>query len=123
MHSFRPLDTSLYWSEKQSLRGRKRDSASVFMLFRRNPDLLKDFQSMRDACASLHRTFTQDGPFEELKEIARGMHRFANTRFKTRVLGALINAWSLERAENVGEINSAIVIKADNGGQSLTMGR
>ena len=123
MQSFRPLDTSLYRGEKQSLRGRKRDPASVFMLFRRNPDLLEDFQTMRDACASLHRTFTQSGSFEELKDIARDIHRFANTRFKTRVLGALINAWSLERGENVGEINSAMVIKADNGGQSLTMGR
>lgn len=123
MQSFRPLDTSLYWSEKQSLRGRRRDPASVFMLFSRNPDLLEDFQSMLDACASLHRTFKENGPFEELKDIAPDLHRFANTRFKTRVLGALINSWSLERAENAGEINSAVVIKADNGGQSLTMGR
>jgi hypothetical protein len=123
LQSLRPLDTSLYWSEKQSLRGRKKDPASVFMLFRRNPGLLDDFQTMRDACAGLHRAFLQNGPFEELKDIARDFHAFANTRFKTRVLGALINDWSVQHEKNTGEINSVIVIKADNGGQSLTIGR
>jgi hypothetical protein len=123
MQSFRPLDTSLYRREKLSLRGRKKDPATVFMLFRRNPDLLEDFQTMRDACASLHDVFAQSSPFEELKEIARDIHSFANTRFKTRVLGALINAWAIQREENMGEINLAIVIKADNGSQSMTIGR
>jgi hypothetical protein len=121
--TFRSLDTSLYHSERLALRGRKRDSATVFMLFQRNPGLLEDFQALRDTCARLHRLFAQGGAFEELKDIARDIHAFSNVRFKARVLGALIRYWAAQRGEKAGEINSAIVIKADNGSQSLTIGR
>jgi len=123
LKQLQPLDSSLYWSEKQALRGRNRDPATIYVLFRRNPDLLRDFQAMRDAFSGLHSASVKSSPFTELAEIANGLHRFANTRFKVRVMLALLSAYRNSVSIKPAEFNSAITVQSIKDKRVLTLGR
>lgn len=118
-----PVDSSLYRAEKQALRRRGRDSATLFMLLRRNPDLLVDLKNMRQAFAQLHRASAANSTYEVLADITRNIHAFTNSRFKTRVTGALVGAYQFSDSAPSRGINTALVIKAAKGDEAMTFGR
>ncbi len=119
----RPLDTSLYRAERQALRRRGRDPVTVFMLMRRNPDLLRDLRTLRLAFARLDEAWRDNSPHGVLPGIVREMHGFANTRFKTRVTGALVNGYRSSGQAPSRGINMAAMISAVNGDEVMTIGR
>jgi hypothetical protein len=48
---------------------------------------------------------------KKLSSIARGIHGFANTRFKIRVMGALIMAYRHSQQSSPGDISASLRIK------------
>ena len=95
----------------------------MFMLMRRNPHLVLDFQRMRQAFDRLHQAWRGNSPYDVLPEIVKNIHGFANSRYKTRVTGALLNSYQNSgRAPSRG-INKAALITAVNGDEVMTLGR
>jgi hypothetical protein len=92
-------------------------------LFKRNPALLTDFQLMREAYARLHQALASEAEYGVLTDVARDIHGFVNTRFKTRVMGALINGYRVSEGAKPGSINAVMIIKAIKSDEVLTIGR
>ena len=73
--------------------------------------MLKDFQRTREAFARLDTAVRNRESYKKLTPVARDIHRFANTRFKIRVMGALVTAWRRSQQTNPGDISASLSVR------------
>jgi len=99
----RKYNTSLANEERKARRSGTNIGHTIYRTFSLNRDMLKDFRRTRNAFSRLDTAIDTRESHEKLIPIARDIHRFANTRFKIRVLGALITTF--RRSQSVADSN------------------
>jgi hypothetical protein len=104
----RQYNTSLANEERKARKSGTAVGHTIYRSFSLNRDMLKDFRRTRDAFTLLNAAINNKESHKKLIPIARDIHQFANTRFKIRVLGALVRAYRQSRPADPGIIPASL---------------
>ncbi|MFC1720454.1 hypothetical protein ACFL00_04870, partial [Pseudomonadota bacterium] len=107
----RRYNTQLANEERKARKSGKAAGHTIFRSFSLNKSLPKDFQRTRDAFAQLDAALRDGESYKKLTPVARDIHRFTNTRFKIRVMGALVSAFRLSQHVLPGDIPASLSIR------------
>jgi hypothetical protein len=107
----RKYNTRLANEERKARKSGKAAGHTIYRSFSLNKSMLKDFQRTRDAFARLDAAVRNGESYKKLTPVARDIHRFANTRFKIRVMGALVAAWRRSRQASPGDTSASLSIR------------
>jgi len=107
----RRYNTSLANEERKARKTGNTAGHTIYRSFRLNSGQLQDFRRTRDAFARLNPAMKSRESYKKLPPIVRGIHGFANTRFKIRVMGALIMAYRRSPQASPGDIAASLRIK------------
>jgi hypothetical protein len=107
----RKYNTSLANEERKARRSGTNTGHTIYRSFSLNRDMLKDFQRTRNAFSRLDTAISARETHETLIPIARDIHRFANTRFKIRVLGAMITTFRRSQPVTESDITATLNVR------------
>jgi len=93
----RRYNTRLANEERKARKSGTATGHTIFQSFSLNQSLLKDFHRTRDAFTRLDMAVRTEASYKKLTPVARDIHRFTSTRFKIRVMGALVTAFRRSR--------------------------